>query len=115
AREPFIAGIVGRLDLASDAFAKHFERFAKNDLFRGIRINHAELRKGLDDKNADGKKFLANLRLLVRGDRELDVNGGPDMPADVAILAKALPDLRIVINHAANLPINGKAVPVAWQ
>src|SRR5437763_10239950 len=51
AREPFIAGVVGRLDPAEGAFARHFERFAKNDLFRGIRVNHDELRKGLDDKN----------------------------------------------------------------
>ena len=36
------------------------------------------------------------------------------MPADVAALATALPDLRIVVNHAANLPVDGKAVPAAW-
>jgi L-fuconolactonase len=129
AREPFIAGVVGRLDPADGDFARHFERFAKNELFRGIRISHAELKKhlvgkkGIDKGEAGGsdrsrreidKKYLANLRLLVRGDRELDVNGGPDMPADVAALADALPDLRIVINHAANLRIDGRTVPAAW-
>jgi L-fuconolactonase len=54
------------------------------------------------------------LRLLVECDRALDVNGGPDMPADVAALAKQIPELRIVINHAANLTIDGKPVPPAW-
>ena len=45
----------------------------------------------------------------------LDVNGGPEMPADVATLASKLPKLRIVINHAANLRIDGKTPPVKWR
>jgi predicted TIM-barrel fold metal-dependent hydrolase len=109
AREPFIIGVVGRLDPASDDFVKHFARFVKNPLFRGIRIDHAELRRGLEQK-----PFLEHLRLLVNHDRTLDVNGGPDMPADVARLAQVLPGLRIVIDHAANVKIDGRPVPDAW-
>ena len=45
----------------------------------------------------------------------LDVNGGPDMPADVAVLAAKVPKLRIVINHAGNLPIDGKEPPRKWR
>src|SRR3569623_66626 len=37
------------------------------------------------------------------------------MPVDVARLAKALPRLRIVINHCGNLPIDGRSVPDAWR
>jgi L-fuconolactonase len=109
AKEPFIVGVVGRLDPASDDFAKHLARFARDPIFRGIRINHDELKRGLEQK-----KFLDNLRLLATNDRTLDVNGGPDMPADVARLAQAIPELRIVINHAANVTIDGKAPPTAW-
>jgi predicted TIM-barrel fold metal-dependent hydrolase len=108
-REPFIVGVVGHLDPTGDAFARLFARFARAPLFRGIRINHDVLRRGLDEKT-----FLTNLKRLVDQDRELDVNGGPDLPADVARLHKLLPELRIVINHAANLRIDGKAVPEAW-
>jgi predicted TIM-barrel fold metal-dependent hydrolase len=108
-RSPFVVGVVGRLDPASDDYAKHLERFVKDTRFRGIRINHGELQKGLEQK-----AFLQNLGLLAKHDRALDVNGGPEMPADVARLAKALPELRIVINHAANLPIDGKPVPAGW-
>src|SRR5207248_10140745 len=43
AREPFIAGVVGRLDPAERGFGRHFERSAKNELFRGLRVNYAEL------------------------------------------------------------------------
>ncbi len=37
------------------------------------------------------------------------------MPADVALLSAKLPKLRIVINHAANLRIDGKEPPRKWR
>jgi L-fuconolactonase len=108
-REPFLVGVVGHLDPGSDDFPRHLQRFVANPVFRGIRVNHAELRRGLEQA-----RYVASLRLLAREERVLDVNGGPDMPADVARLARLLPELRIVINHAANLPLDGKAVPASW-
>ncbi len=36
------------------------------------------------------------------------------MLPDVARLAKAIPDLRIVINHCANLRIDGRRPPQSW-
>jgi predicted TIM-barrel fold metal-dependent hydrolase len=109
AKDTFIVGVVGRLDPYSDDFAKNFERFAKDPLFRGIRITHAELRRGVEQK-----QFLDRMRLLIKHDCTLDVNGGPETPADVARLAQLLPELRIVIDHAANLKIDGKPVPAEW-
>jgi predicted TIM-barrel fold metal-dependent hydrolase len=110
AREPFLVGVVGRLDPASEEFAKLLDRFAKHRRFRGIRISHDDAKKCLDEPAR-----LKRLGLLAEHDLELDVNGGPDMPVDVAQLAKALPQLRIVINHCGNLPIDGRAVPDAWR
>lgn len=109
AREPFILGVVGRLDLADKDFGKHLARFADNRRFRGIRINHEPLKTALQ-RPAN----LERLRLLAEADRELDVNGGPEMPADVARLTDAIPELTVVINHAANLKIDGKSVPDGW-
>jgi L-fuconolactonase len=109
AREPLIVGVVGRLDPLGDDFAKLLRRFATSRTFRGLRIGHDDLRKGLNNRG-----FRDNLRLLIDESLELDVNGGPEMPADVARLARMLPDLRIVINHAANLPIDGRPVPDGW-
>lgn len=108
-RDKVIVGVVGRLDPASDRFPALLGRFVKDERFRGIRIGHDELRKGLGDK-----RFVQRLGLLAKHDRQLDVNGGPEMPADVARLTKLLPDLRVVVNHAANLTIDGKPVPRAW-
>jgi predicted TIM-barrel fold metal-dependent hydrolase len=108
AKDKFIVGIVGHIDPASPDFEKHLRRLAHNPLFRGIRITHDELKAGLKGKLVERCKLMDDLGLT------LDVNGGPDMPADVAVLAAKVPKLRIVINHAANLPIDGKAPPRKW-
>jgi L-fuconolactonase len=108
AKEPFIVGVVGRIDPASDDFEKNLRRFAKNPLYRGIRISHDELKAGLKGNLVERCKLLVELNLV------LDVNGGPDLTADVARLAAEVPKLRIVINHAANLRIDGKEPPPKW-
>jgi predicted TIM-barrel fold metal-dependent hydrolase len=107
--DKFIWGIVGRLDPADKEFSAHWKRFAKNPLYVGIRVNHSDLQKGLGDKS-----YLENLRMIASDQRQLDVNGGPSTPVEVAKLAKLIPDLRIVINHEANLVIDGKDVPKDW-
>jgi L-fuconolactonase len=107
--EPLIVGVVGHLRPGETDFALHLERFANNTLFRGIRVNHAELRKGIESGD-----FLNDLARLSDLDLALDLNGGPELPADVARLADKLPKLRIVINHAANLKIDGRQPPDAW-
>ncbi len=109
AKDAFIAGVVGRLDPAADDFEKNLRRFAGNPLFRGIRISHNDVKTGLNGTLVD------RLKLMVELDLALEVNGGPDMPADVAILAAKLPKLRIAINHAANLRIDGKEPPRKWR
>jgi len=109
AREPFLVGIVGRLDTAAADFEKQLRRFAENPLYRGLRIGHQELTAGLKGN------LVARGQLLIDHHLELDVNGGPEMPADVARLAAALPKLRIVINHCGNLRIDGREVPRSWR
>lgn len=104
-----VFGVVGNLDPLADDFEKHLRRFAKDSRYRGLRINHAVVKKGLDGKLVERAKLLVDLNL------ELDVNGGPDMPADVARLAAAVPELRIVINHCANVNNDGKEAPQAWR
>ena len=110
-KEPFLVGIVGRLDTASDEFEKHLRRFAGHPLYRGIRISWGELPNGLKE----GGKLVEHARLLVDHKLQLDVNGGPDMPAHVARLAAKLPKLRIVINHCANLRVDGREPPAKWR
>lgn len=101
--EPFLLGIVGRLIPTDADFAKNLDRFAKNPLFRGIRNAHTEVKKALADD-----AVLKNIARLAEKDLALDLNGGPDLLADVAKLAEKLPKLRIIVNHMANPTIDGK-------
>lgn len=109
ARNPFILGLVGHLSPGTEEFEKQLQRFAANPRFRGIRVGHSEIKTGLSRK-----LFLADIQRLAAHDLELDINGGPEMLPDIARLAKEIPTLRIVINHVANVRIDGKGPPPVW-
>jgi predicted TIM-barrel fold metal-dependent hydrolase len=106
--DPFVVGIVGHLNPGTPAFAGHLKRFAKNRLYRGIRVGQAVVASAL--KSGD----LSDLKRLSEHDLQLDVNGGPTMPAVVAQLARRLPELRIVVNHIGNVRITKQAPPREW-
>mgnify|MGYP003345093444 FL=1 len=110
AKDNFIVGFVGNLKPGEDAFTGHLKRFAANPLYRGIRVNEGALRTGLGNA-----AFLADIKRLADAGLELDVNGGPTLLPEVARLAKALPSLRIVINHLANTRIDGRNVSETWR
>lgn len=108
-REKSVVGFVGHLRPGQNEFAGNLDRFARNRLFRGIRVNGDALAKGLEDS-----AYRADLRRLADHDLELDVNGGPALLATVARLARELPGLRIVINHVANVPNRGGPLDPKW-
>ncbi len=109
-KETFIVGLVGNLKPGEDEFSPLLERFSQNRLFRGIRISHSLMKTRLDQP-----AFLRDLKALTDHDLELDINGGADMLPDVARLAETLPTLRIVVNHCANVRIDGQSPPEPWQ
>jgi predicted TIM-barrel fold metal-dependent hydrolase len=109
-REPFIVGFVGNVPPGTVDFAAQLARFAKHRLFRGIRVNAAALKAGLEQP-----RFTDDLRRLADADRSLDVNGVQDLLPGVARLAKELPNLRIIINHVANVRMSGGRVPDSWR
>ncbi len=109
-REPLIVGLVGNLPIGSDAFAGHLKRFAANPLFRGIRIRAGSLEAGLSDR-----AFLRDLRDIADHGLSFDVHSAPAWVAQADRLARAVPNLRLVINHVANVPVTGGQPPEAWQ
>jgi predicted TIM-barrel fold metal-dependent hydrolase len=109
AKDPYVLGLVGNLTPGKPEFAPHLKRFAANPLFRGIRVNSGPLKAGLDSA-----EFLADIKRLADADLELDINGGPELLPLVDRLAKKLPDLRIVINHLANVKIDGPNLNPEW-
>jgi L-fuconolactonase len=104
-----ILGVVGHLKPARPGFAEHLARFARNPLFLGIRAGTWEGALKPDDATT-----LSNLRLLSERNLSLDVNPGTAGLASIAKIAGALPELRIIINHCANVRIDGKAPPTDW-
>jgi predicted TIM-barrel fold metal-dependent hydrolase len=109
AANPSVVGVVGHLTPGEPKFAEHLKRFAANKVFRGIRVGNDTVRRALDQPG-----ILADLRRLAELDLELDVNGGPETPADAARLAAKAPELRIVVNHLGNVPIDGRTPPKDW-
>lgn len=110
ARDPFLLGIVGHLKPGRAPFAEQLARYAANPKFRGIRTGLWEV-----SVTPEMAEFRESLRLLAARDLTLDVLVGPDRLGLVAQLAEAVPDLRIVIDHCANVRVDGAAPPAAWR
>jgi predicted TIM-barrel fold metal-dependent hydrolase len=110
AREPLIVGLVGNLPLGSDAFSGHLKRFAANPLFKGVRIrdgNIAEL--------AGDRAFLRDLADVAARGLCFDVHSPPAWGEQTGRLARAVPELRLIVNHVANVPVTGGPPPDAWR
>ena len=108
AREKALVGLVGNIKPGRPEFAAELNRFAANPILRGLRVGVWD-KAGLEDP-----AVRRDLSLLADNDLSLDVLTGPDRLAQVASLAAALPSLRIVIDHCANVRIDGKAPPSSW-
>jgi L-fuconolactonase len=110
ADDPFIVGFVGNLPIESDAFPAHIQRFARNKLFRGIRVRGVALEPALNHRTA-----LANFAELAERNLALDVPSQRDALEQVDRLARSVPNLRIVVNHVAGVRVDGKAPPEEWR
>lgn len=95
---PIMVGVSGTLDPACAEFGKYIEHFHRDPLFRAIRVwrffDSAGARVRLKPDQ------VANLKLLAQADLALDTaNPSLDlMQADI-LLADAIPDLRIIMDH----------------
>jgi L-fuconolactonase len=108
AADPFIVGFVGNLQPGTEDFGRNLERFAANPLFRGIRprgVTHGMV--GLDAATED-------LEQLAARDLSLDLLVGTPGLAVVPTLAERLPRLRMIVNHVALVPIDGRPPDAAW-
>ena len=110
AKDSFVLAVVGNLSPGGEGFRQQLERFGGEPKFRGIRIGHAALRAGLESAG-----FLDDLRAFAKRGLTLDVNGGPELLGDVARLAAKIDSLKIVVNHLANVAIEGGEPPAAWR
>lgn len=106
--DPFIVGLVGHIDPNRTEFGDELARFADHPLFCGIRCGANAF------EDIEAGRFLDDLELLARHDLELDVLVGKDRLGAVSEVARRLPELRIVLNHVASVPIDGQAPDPGW-
>lgn len=109
AGDPWILGLVGHLDPCQPEFAAQVSRFAANPLFKGIRVG------GGPFSNIEEGGFLGDMETLLIHDLQLDVLLNAGQLDGVAQLASRMPEMRIVINHVAHVPIDGQTPDAAWS
>ena len=109
ATSPFLRGLVGHLEPGSKNFRADLKRFAANKLFRGIRIGVWN-----PEVNAEKPETIADLRAVSDLGLAVDFLIRPSQLMATANLADRLPDLKIVIDHCANVQIDGKSPPAEW-
>jgi len=97
--DPFIVGFVGNLEVGQPEFAGNLRRFARNRLFRGIRLGERSLVAG-----EGSVRFKDDLRRVASAGLTLDVVGSAAMLGAVERIAREIPSLRIIIDH---LPFEG--------
>jgi predicted TIM-barrel fold metal-dependent hydrolase len=94
ADNPLIVAFVGHLDPGSPAFPQHLARFAKNRLFRGIRLAGKSIAAGLSQP-----AFIGGLQQLADRDLQIDAIGDHTIFSALIAISDRLPRLRIVIDH----------------
>ena len=92
--ESLIGGVVGHLEAGSAGFAAQLERFAKNPLFRGIRLGEKAIGEGVSKP-----AFVADLRRVTEAGLALDAIGGAGVLVSVARLTDRIPQLRVIVDH----------------
>ncbi len=107
--DDFYIGVVGNLNPASDDFAKHLERFAKNPRYVGIRVRNNDVKFELTPT------VTKNLKLLAERDMTVDFLTGHASLQTIAKLAEEIPKLRIIVDHCAGKGANGKPVDDQWK
>jgi predicted TIM-barrel fold metal-dependent hydrolase len=93
--DTIMVGAVGRLEPDKPEFGEYLERYHRNPLYRGIRVNQRYFPAALDNP-----AFVASLKLLAQADLVMDT-ANPSLALLQAMvrLNDLVPELRIVIDH----------------
>lgn len=109
ARDRFLVGLVGHLKPGQPGFARELDRLARNPLFRGIRTGGWEGGIRVNDP-----VWIQDLRRVSDHGLTLDLLVGPSQMPEAVRLAAAIPKLRIVIDHCANVRMGPPPHDPAW-
>ena len=96
--DPFMVGVCGALDPGRPDFGQYVEHFHRDPLYRAIRYSHFYTTES--GTVALKPEHVANLKLLAQADLVLDTaNPSMDLMRANVLLADAIPDLRIIMDH----------------
>lgn len=101
-RTPFIAGVVGWLDMESEFFAERLAHYAANPLFVGLRPVLQDLS---DERYILRPVVLDNLRRVADSGLAFDFLTFPRHLPHVVKALEAVPGLRAVVDHISKPPI----------
>jgi L-fuconolactonase len=102
ARTPFVAGVVGWLDMDADGFAERLAHYRANPYFVGLRPMLQDLD---DDAFILRPRVLDNLRRVADSGLAFDILTFPRHLPHVAKALEAVPGLRAVVDHLSKPPI----------
>jgi L-fuconolactonase len=100
---PVIVALVGHLEPAAENFAANLARFAKDPLFRGIRVNGNSIVSGITRQ-----AFVQDLERVADAGLMMDAIGSAAMIPALQRLTGKIPKLRIAIDHMPG-------EPTGWQ
>jgi len=107
-RYPFIAGVVGWLDVTALDLPTQLACFAAHPKFCGVRCG---IEATPDDASRPSAAFVRGLCALADCDKTFDLLIRPAQLPLACAVAEAVPTLRCVLDHIANPDINGDIAP----
>lgn len=109
ANDPFIVGLVGNLPIGDRSFPDHLRRFKRNPLFRGLRVGASLMQRAIKERDV-----TRHIHQLVDSNLAMDLLIGPRELPLASVFARKFSKLRIVLDHVANVRINGGPPPQEW-
>ncbi|MFT7640168.1 MAG: L-fuconolactonase, partial [Pirellulaceae bacterium] len=109
--DDYFVALVGNVDPTRKGFGKQLKKLKQDDRFVGVRARNAD---PIDYTNA---VVLKNFKTLAKQGMSLDFlcNGqGVKGVKDVDGVARAVPELRIVVDHVLGYDIDGKTPIKEW-
>jgi len=107
--EPFIVGLVGRLDPCRHDFAHQVQRFVNNPIFQGIRFRGKPYYL-----ESDSSSFMTDMETVMKQDLVLDTMFSEEETENFFAMLDRLPELRVMIEHIAGVKVDGNKPESKW-
>jgi hypothetical protein len=101
--DDYFVALVGNIDSYAEDFTEQLTALRKDSRFVGIRARNGKEKKAIDYSDP---KFLTSMRELAKNDLSVDIlanGGGIEAVKQIAQLARAIPNLRIVVTSSATI------------